>query len=71
MVPRDVAHDYLPDQRAPYGLHVLAAEVEARSLDNRLGVLADENSTVKAIGLNRHVWGRLLIQCIRVGKPVF
>ena len=55
MVPRDVAHDYLPDHCAPYDLHVPAAEVEARSLENRLGILAGEDPTVKAIGLNRHV----------------
>jgi len=71
VVPGDATHGYLPDHCAPYDLHVLAAEVEAHSSDDRLGVLADENTTVVAIVLGRYHWRHPFVQSIQIGDTVF
>jgi hypothetical protein len=56
VVPRDAGNGCLPDHCAPYDLHILTAEVEADTSDDCFDILANEDATVKAIGLEGHIW---------------
>jgi hypothetical protein len=66
VVPRDAGRDYLPDHRAPYDLHVLAAEVKPRCLEDCLGILAGEDAAIVGVVLSRHNRGWPLVQSIRI-----